>query len=98
MALALLAAQPVPVVPLLLREDPRLTPHLPGSGVLAGTVAGVGALALAGSPTRLGGVADLLAAELVLATAAGAGALSLVATCRHVPGLVEAPTRGAGTR
>ena len=69
-------------VALLLRGDPRLAPHLPGSGVLTGTVAGVGALALDGSLARLRGVADLLAAGLVLATVAGAGALFLVAARR----------------
>ncbi len=63
-------------------RGPRLAPHLPGSGVLTGTVAGVSALALAGSLARLGGVADLLAAGLVLATVAGAGALFLVAAYR----------------
>jgi hypothetical protein len=69
-------------VALLLRGDPRLAPHLPVSGVLTGTVAGVSALALAGSLARLGGVADLLASGLVLATVAGAGALFLVAARR----------------
>ena len=69
-------------VPLLLRGDPRLAPHRSGSGVLTGTVAEVSALALAGSLARLGGVADLLAAGLVLATVAGAGAPFLVAAYR----------------
>ncbi len=69
-------------VTLLLHGDPRLAPHLPGSGVLTGTVAGVSALALAGSLARLGGVADRLASGLVLATVAGAGALFLVAARR----------------
>lgn len=70
------------VVVLLLRGDPRLAPHLPASGVLTGTAAGVVALALAGSLVRLQGTADLLAAGLVLATAAAACAAVLVSAYR----------------